>query len=58
MEAAIYSLAMLAVFVLAGAGVWLMVSGRDRKRGLLMLAAGLVIVMNVVIWTLPVPQAH
>ncbi len=53
MEGLVYSVAMLAVFALALGGGWLVVARRDRKRGLLMLAAAAVIAANVAIWTLP-----
>lgn len=47
------SLAMLAVLSLGAGGTWLIVKQRDRKRGLLMLIAALVIFGNVLIWTVP-----
>jgi len=53
MEAAL-SVAMIAVFLLASGGVWLIAKQRDRKRGLLMLVAAAVIAANVAIWSLPV----
>ena len=46
------ALAMIAAFVLAGFGIRQVVRGQDRKRGLLMLAAALVLLANVLIWTL------
>jgi len=46
------SLAMLAVFTLGAGGVWLLVKRHDRKRGVLMLVAALVVLANVLIWTL------
>ena len=46
------SLAMLAAFVLAGGGVWLIVKARDSKKGVLMLIAALVLVGNVLVWTI------
>lgn len=46
------SLAMLAVFALGAGGLWLLVKHRDRKRGTLMLVAALVVLVNVLIWTL------
>lgn len=54
MEQIVYSIAMVAVFLLGGAGVWLVVARREHKRGALMIAAALVILGNVAIWTLPV----
>ena len=47
----VMALAMVAAFLLAAAGVKLALSRQTRTRGLLMLAAALVIVMNVMIWT-------
>ena len=44
-------LAMIAAFTLAFFGVRLALRGEDRKRGLLMIAAALVLVGNVLIWT-------
>jgi hypothetical protein len=49
------SIAMLAVFVLAGGGIWMIVKRHDNKRGLLMIVAALVIAANVAIWTMPLP---
>ncbi len=43
------SAATIAGLVLAGAGTLLLVKGIDRKRGALMIGAGLVIVGNVLI---------
>ena len=45
------ALAMIAAFVLAGGGVKLMLARQTRGRGALMIAAALVLVMNVMIWT-------
>ncbi|MBC2777650.1 hypothetical protein [Parasphingopyxis marina] len=50
------SIAMLAVFALAFGGIFLWTKRGDRKRGLLMLAASFVILVNVLIWTLPNPS--
>lgn len=50
------SIAMLAVFLLAGGGLWMIAKRRDLKRGLLMVVAALVIAANVAIWTVPLPQ--
>ena len=46
------SIAMLAAFALGAGGVWLIARKRDRRRGLLMLAAAIVTLANVLIWTL------
>ena len=45
------ALAMIAAMVLAGFGIRLAIKGGDRKRGLLMVAAAVVLVGNVVILT-------
>ena len=47
------SLIMLAVFALAAGGVYLLVRRRDVRRGVLMIAAAAVFLINVLIWTLP-----
>jgi hypothetical protein len=47
----VMGLAMVAAFLLVAAGARLSLARRTRGRGLLMLAAALVIVMNVMIWT-------
>lgn len=47
------SIAVLAAFALAGGGAWLLLKRRDRKQGLLMLLAAIVLFVNVLIWTLP-----
>ena len=46
------AVAMLAAFVLAAGGVKLALSQDQRLRGLLMIAAAAVLVVNVLIWTL------
>lgn len=45
------ALAMIAAFLLVVFGVRLAVKGGDRKRGILMVAAALVLIGNVVILT-------
>ncbi len=50
------SIAMVAVFALAAGGIYLWTKRGDRQRGLLMLAAALVILVNVLIWTVPNPS--
>ena len=47
----VMGIAMVAAFVLAGAGVKLALKPQSRGRGILMIVAALVIVMNVMIWT-------
>ena len=46
------ALAMIAAFVLAIGGVRLALNKADRKRGILMIAAAVVLVANVLVWTL------
>ena len=50
-EAAL-ALAMIAAFVLLIAGIRLVRRPTDRQRGLLMIAAAIVLIANVLIWTL------
>jgi high-affinity Fe2+/Pb2+ permease len=45
------AIAMVAAFVLAGGGLKLALKRQSRVRGILMIVAALVIVMNVMIWT-------
>ena len=52
MSALALAIAMIAVFVLTGGAVRLLRSPGDRQRGWLMLVAALVILGNVMIWTL------
>ena len=49
--ATLMSIAMLAAFVLIGFGVKFALKAEHRKQGVLMLVAGLVLVANVLIWT-------
>ncbi len=49
---AFLGIAMIAVFVLTGGGVYLVRGGRDRTRGWLMLVAAVVLLGNVLIWTI------
>ncbi|MDH7638536.1 hypothetical protein [Sphingomonas oryzagri] len=49
------SLAMVAAFVLGGFGIRLIATGRDRRRGGLMLGVAAVLVINVLIWAWPMP---
>ena len=46
------SILMIAAFALAGGGLYLIASGRDFRKGLLMLVAAAVMVGNVLVWTL------
>ena len=45
------ALAMITGFLLIGVGVKLALNGQTRGRGILMILAALVLVMNVMIWT-------
>jgi high-affinity Fe2+/Pb2+ permease len=47
----VLTLAMIAGFVLLAAGVKLAFARQTRGRGILMIAAAMVLVMNVMIWT-------
>jgi hypothetical protein len=49
---ALMSIAMIAVFLLAGGGLWLMARRREIKKGALMLAAAAVMLGNVLIWAI------
>ena len=46
------ALAMVASFLLAAGGVKLMLDRQTRSRGALMLIAALVLITNVMIWTM------
>jgi hypothetical protein len=50
--AALLSIAMIASFLLGAGGMWLIVREGDMKKGLLMLVAALVLLGNVLVWTL------
>jgi hypothetical protein len=45
------ALAMVAALLLAAGGLKLSLARQTRGRGILMIVAGLVLVMNVMIWT-------
>lgn len=49
--AAVFSIAVIAALVLMAAGTRSALRREQRKQGLLMLVAGLVILGNVLIWT-------
>ncbi|MEA1013320.1 hypothetical protein SH591_00800 [Sphingomonas sp. LY54] len=55
MASTLLSIATIAAFLLGASGMWLIVKRRDAKRGILMLVAALVILGNVLIWSLPPP---
>lgn len=48
-----YSIAMIAAIALIGGGLFLGLKRGDWKRGGLMLLVALVLIANVLIWTLP-----
>lgn len=48
-------IAMFAVFALGAGGIYLWAKRGDKQRGLLMIAAAIVILANVLIWTVPNP---
>jgi hypothetical protein len=50
--ATLLSIMVIASFALAGGGLWLSLKRRDFKKGLLMLVAAVVLLGNVLIWTL------
>lgn len=50
--ATLLSIAMLGALVLGAGGVWMLVKRKDRQKGLLMLAAAIVLLGNVLIWTI------
>jgi hypothetical protein len=50
--AILLSIVMIASFLLFAGGTWMFAKGRDRKKGLLMIAAAAVLLGNVLIWTL------
>ena len=51
LAAILLSVTMIAVFLLAGGGAWLALSGRDRRKGVLMAVAAAVLLGNVLVWT-------
>jgi len=50
---AFLALAMLAVFALGGGGVYVLVKRKDRRRGVLMLVASVVLLVNVLLVAWP-----
>jgi hypothetical protein len=48
----LFSIAVIAAFVLTGGGFYLIVSKRNRKQGLLMILTAAVTLGNVLIWTI------
>ena len=56
MAGTILSILMLAGMALTGGGIYAIVRKRDRKRGTLMIVAGLVMFANVAITAIPGPD--
>lgn len=54
MANALLIIAMLGVTALAAGGFWMIVKGAERRKGVLMLIAALVLLCNVLIWAVPV----
>lgn len=52
-----YSLAMILAFALIVIGLYTGVSRKDWKRAILMLLVAAVLVVNVLIWTVPLPES-
>lgn len=50
-SALMLSILMLAAFALSAGGAYLILKRRDRRKGVLMIVAALVMLGNVVIWT-------
>ena len=57
MVGTILSILMLAGLLLTGGGIYAIAKKRDRKRGTLMIIAGLVMFANVAISAIPGPDA-
>jgi hypothetical protein len=56
LPALLFSIAVIAAFLLI-AGAIRMFRRNERQKALLMIVAALVLLANVLIWTLPVPSA-
>jgi hypothetical protein len=48
------SIAMIGIFASIGGGLWMIIKGGNRKRGILMLVMAAVLAANVAILMLPV----
>jgi hypothetical protein len=48
----VLSIVMIAAFLLGAGGMWLIVRRGETKKGLLMLVAALVLLGNVLVWTI------
>lgn len=49
----LFIVAMIAVTALAGGGFWMMTKGVQRRKGVLMIITALVILGNILIWSVP-----
>jgi hypothetical protein len=45
------AVAMIAAFLLTGGGAWLILRGGNARQGWLMIVAAMVLVGNVLVWT-------
>lgn len=52
MHSALLSILMIAAFLLAVGGIWLIAKRREVRKGLLMLLAAAIFLGNVLIWTI------
>ena len=52
-EPALLSISMVAVFALAIGGGWIVARRAEKKQGVLMLIAAVVLLVNVLIWAWP-----
>lgn len=52
----VLSIVVLAAIALVGGGLYLLRKG-EKKQGGLMLLVALVMIGNVIVWTIPVPEA-
>lgn len=52
-NALILSILMLATFLMAAGGIFIMLTGRDRRKAVLMFALAMVMFANVLIWVIP-----
>lgn len=56
LAATLLSIGMIAAFVLIGRGLYMLVKDGDRKQAWLMILASLVLLINVLIWAVPIPK--
>ena len=50
------AIATIAALLLFAGGLYLLATGRDRKKGALMLLMAAVLLANVAIWSAPLPR--